>query len=258
MGSRTLYTARREPALVAEENGVRMEKLNSGNYTIWKFKMKMSLIKEDVWDMVDSGLTSSPTAKEKKNDQKALEMICLSISDNQIIHVKDCETAKDAWNTLSEFYEKSTFVNKLFLRRRLMSKRLEAGGDLEEHVNDIIQMADQLKAAGEKFEDRDISNIILCSLPDSFEPLIIALESRDEEDLTLEFVKARLIHEVVKHRENGIFSKESNYNSIAMKAQFESNKFKIEQVLTMIENILLKDENAIIVEKKVTQRKIVE
>jgi hypothetical protein len=49
-----------------------------------------------------------------------------------------------------------------------------------------------------KLEANDLVVVLLCSLPKSYNNLIIVLKSRAEVDLNIEFVRARLLHVELK------------------------------------------------------------
>ena len=61
------------------------------------------------------------------------------------------------------------------------------------------------------FKEEDIVMTLLDSLPSSYEHFITALETRPMKELTLEFVTARLMHEVAKRKE-----KEPQGDDVAM------------------------------------------
>ena len=64
-------------------------------------------------------------------------------------------------------------------------------------------LAEQLAAMGAQISEDDQVATLLCSLPDSSSNLIAALESQAD-DLSLEFVIARLLHEERKRSEVSI------------------------------------------------------
>ena len=70
---------------------------------------------------------------------------------------------------------------------------------MSEHINKMKELAGQLEAVGASITEEDQVAKLLCSLPDSYDSLITALESRGE--LSLEFVTARLLHEEHKRKE---------------------------------------------------------
>ena len=71
---------------------------------------------------------------------------------------------------------------------------------MSEHINKMKELAGQLEAVGASITEEDQVATLLCSLPDSYDSLITALESRAG-DLSLEFVTARLLHEEHKRKE---------------------------------------------------------
>ena len=68
-----------------------------------------------------------------------------------------------------------------------------------EHINRMKPLAGQLKSVGTADTEDDQVATFLCSLPDSYSKLIIALKSRSE-DLTMDFLVARLLHEEQKRK----------------------------------------------------------
>lgn len=184
--------------------GLKIERLNGTNYPNWKFKVRMLLTRDDLWEVVSGlevvGENATPAERLawRKKDNRALSTICLLVDDSQLNHVKKAESSTKAWLALQQHFEKPSLSNKLFLRKRLLGLRLERSGDMQSHINQVVDTAEELRSAGENMSDADIVTTLLCSLHDGYESLITALESRKEEDLTLEFVKSRLLHESAK------------------------------------------------------------
>ncbi len=78
---------------------------------------------------------------------------------------------------------------------------MQEGEDLLDHINKVKALADQLACLEVLMRDEDVVMTLLESLPPSYEYLIIALETLPMKDLTMEFVTARLMHEVSKRKE---------------------------------------------------------
>jgi hypothetical protein len=78
---------------------------------------------------------------------------------------------------------------------------MQEGEDLLDHINKVKALADQLACLEVPVRDEDVVMTLLESLPPSYEYLITALETLPMQDLTMEFVTTRLIHEVSKRRE---------------------------------------------------------
>ena len=113
--------------MATEELSCKFEKLTADNYHSWKFNMKMYLIGKDLWEIVTGTEVLSDEASEaekrkfKKDENKALAMICLGISTSLQIYVRSCETAKSAWESLEKHFQQKTLSKKIFYRRKLYS-----------------------------------------------------------------------------------------------------------------------------------------
>ena len=121
------------------------EKLNSANYLNWKLRIELILTKEDHWDIVigdepfpSVSISASTKGKERdeddqnegatsklsdaqlawrKRDRNARTTILLTVSDNELTHVRDCKTSNKIWCKLAEIYEPKGFAQKRYLRR---------------------------------------------------------------------------------------------------------------------------------------------
>jgi hypothetical protein len=87
---------------------------------------------------------------------------------------------------------------------------------MENHIFEMEDLFVKLNNAGQKLSENLRVAMILRSLPDSFDALCTALESRSDTELTLDLIRPKLIDEAAKHivPEN---------NQIAMKVKFRNN-----------------------------------
>lgn len=170
-------------------------KLNNANFQTWKYKVELLLIREDLWHVVKNTKPENPDERWAKADRQARVTIGLLLKDDQLRHIKDTETAKDTWEALKNYYEKASLSNQVFLLKRLCSMKLADSGNMEEHINAMLDMVDKLAALGEALKDKLIIAMLLSSLPESYNSLITILEARSEADLTLALVKGKLIEE---------------------------------------------------------------
>lgn len=189
-------------------NEEKIVKLNNANYYNWKFKMEMLLIKSRLWKHVQGiGIPTeteeAALAKWKEADDDARATISLNIEDDQIRHVRDCTSAKQAWTKLKEYHEKSTCTRKTQLMRVICDMKMEEDGDMEMHINQMNEMFGKLASIGEeKLSEAWRVPMLLRSLPESYDILVTALEARDEATLTLNVVQSKLIEEYQKKKAN--------------------------------------------------------
>lgn len=172
-------------------------KLNNSNYSIWKYKMELLLIKEGVWDAIiddepndeesndddDTSTTTAVTAvsaaKLKKMDNKARAFIGLMVEDDQLSLIRNETTALGSWKALKKYHEKHTLSNKVHLTRSICDLKLENNGDVQKHMNKLNELFQKLRDVNEK----DLSEswnvaMLLSSLPKQYDTLITALEAR--------------------------------------------------------------------------------
>lgn len=131
-------------------------------------------------------------------DNSARASIGLLVEDSQLIHIRKATTAKQVWESLKGYHEKSTLTSKVYLLRQICNLKLPETGSMEEHVNKMLTLVEKLTALGEELKDHMIVAMLLSSLPESYSTLITALESRPEAELTLDLVKGLRYPERVK------------------------------------------------------------
>lgn len=201
--------------------------LNNGNYSTWKVRMEMLLTRDDYWFAVEDPKPEPATSAWKKANQKALATIVLFIEDSQMNLVKGAATARDAWLKLKAYHEKASMTSRVSLLKRICSLNLSEGSaegpNMEKHLFELEELFDRLQCAGQELEPSLKIAMILRSLPDSFDVLVTALESRKDEDLTMEIVKQKLLDEWQRRTERNVSSSfgtgESALKSVAKRQE---------------------------------------
>jgi hypothetical protein len=71
---------------------------------------------------------------------------------------------------------------------------------MEQHVTKMQDLVYKLTALGEEIKNHLFVAMLLSSLPETYSTLITALESRPDTELTLGFVKGKLIDEYKRRK----------------------------------------------------------
>ena len=92
----------------------------------------------------------------------------------------------------------------MVLTQRLWSLNLREGEDMASHLNTYREIANQIENLSSsdgtsEIQGVDLVSMLSLSLPDSYEPLIMALQSRSEE-LTFDFMAWRLLQESTRRQ----------------------------------------------------------
>lgn len=122
-------------------------KLNSDNYVAWKLQVRMALIRDDLWDIVDGsekeptgeGTTDADRKKFKTRRNKALSMIVLSMKPTlHYLIGRELTDPVTVWKLLRDHFERKTWGNKFGLWKQLFDmphmKELKDGGSINDHL----------------------------------------------------------------------------------------------------------------------------
>lgn len=180
-----------------------IEKLNHGNYSTWKYEMRMLLCREDLWEYVSEPMPeqTARTAVWRKGDAKALGTIALGCEKSQFNIIRSCNHAKDAWGKLAEAHAHKTVVSRIALLKNLCSKKLKEGGNIEQHLMEMDELFSKLDDCDMTFPEMYRVVIVLASLPDTYDTLVVSLESKDDNQLSIPFVKQKLVDEYNRQKQ---------------------------------------------------------
>jgi hypothetical protein len=175
---------------MSEDGKFRVEKFNGQNYQLWKMQMEDYLYQKDLF-LPLGGITKNPTAMKDEEweifDRKALGMIWLSLAASVAFNISKEKTTKGLMDTLAKLYEKPSVSNKVFLMKRLFNMKMSEGGSIANHLNDFNTVTNQLSYVKVDFYDDVKDLLILFSLPESWNGLVMAISNFVSGSNTLKF-----------------------------------------------------------------------
>jgi len=107
--------------------------------------------------------------------------------------------------TLSKLYEKPSASNKVFLMKQLFNMKMSEGGYVADHLNDFNIVTSQLSYVGVNFDDEVRALLFLCSLPESWNGLVMAISNSVSGSSTLKFddVVGAILSEEMRRKSSG-------------------------------------------------------
>ena len=141
----------------------------------------------------------------------------------------------DKAHALEVLYMMKTLTNKIHLKERLYTFSMPLGTPIQNHLDDFNSILIDLESMGVKLEDEDKAILLVVSLPSSYKHFKEILLYSNNETLSFEDVKARLLSkenfhlEVRAEKGDGLLVRgESFGKKNPTKSRFErhkSNKF---------------------------------
>jgi hypothetical protein len=175
---------------MSEDGKFRVKKFNGQNYQLWKMQMEDYLYQKDLF-LPLGGVAKKPTAMKDEEweilDRKALGTIRLSLAASVAFNISKEKTTKGLMDTLAKLYEKPSASNKVFLMKRLFNMKMSEGGSVADHLNEFNTVTNQLSSVKVDFDDEVRALLILCSLPERWNSLVMVVSNSVSGSNTLKF-----------------------------------------------------------------------
>lgn len=138
---------------------LRVEKLNDTNFYVWKQKIQLLLALKEVDHHIEETIDMNERDDDKhkqwiRGDNKAKAIIGLSLSNEHLEHVRDCQTAKDMWESILNVFERHTLLNKLAARRHFYTATMRNDEKVLTLINRVKQLAARLKSMKVEIDDK--------------------------------------------------------------------------------------------------------
>ena len=141
----------------------------------------------------------NPELKDGGNHQKVCRRECPLACANDT-------NAYDLWHKLSSLYERKNALNKASLMRKIVRLKYKDGESIVVHINTCMGLVNQLAATKFSLDSTLQTLLLLCTLSNNWENLVVTLNvSCQEENLCLQVVKMSILKDV-RRKDKGVLS----------------------------------------------------
>ncbi|KAH9680516.1 hypothetical protein KPL71_026569 [Citrus sinensis] len=159
-------------------------------------KMKAVLRKNNCLATIRERPMEITDDKWNEIDGNAISDLHLALADGVLSSVAEKNIAKEIWDTLTKLYETKSLHNKIFLKRKFYTLRMAESTMVTDHINTLKTLFSQLTTLGHNIEENERAELLLQSLPDSYDQLIINLTNNNPADsLVFDDVAASVLNE---------------------------------------------------------------
>ena len=152
--------------------------------------MEDYLYQKDLWKPLE-GKTKNQGSMTNDNwdilDRKELGSIRLCLAPLVAFNITKVKMTEELMETLAKFYEKPSASNKVFLMKHLFNMKMEEGRSVANHLNEFNIVTSQSSSMGINFDEEIRALLILCSLPESWNDLVMTVSNSISGSNTLKF-----------------------------------------------------------------------
>lgn len=181
---------------LSEELSLVEKLVDSENYQLWKFKVKVLLEARELYGLVtEETEEASKTAEWRKKDANAKKVIVTTLDQKPLMHILNSETSFQMWSKLKAVYERDTEQQKCSLMQEFFGYQYDKNGDIAANVSKLQNFAHRLRVLETEIDDKMLISKILVTLPEQYKYFSSAWESTNAENRTLENLISRLLLE---------------------------------------------------------------
>ncbi|CAH0713594.1 unnamed protein product, partial [Brenthis ino] len=120
---------------------------NASNWHTWKFQVKVILKAVNAYDLVDGLLKCPENDDTKLATWKAQAVIVGRLGSTAMLHIQNCETAREIWDKLNTIYEQKSDVSLHILQQRFFEEKYIGSEDVSTFIAKIEAIVTQVRQA---------------------------------------------------------------------------------------------------------------
>jgi len=145
--------------------------------------MKTILRKDNCLAAIEERPTNITNQKWKEIDNNVIANLHLAFADVVLSNISKKTTTKEIWDTLTSLYEIKSLHTRIFLKRKLYTLRMSESTSVTDHINNLNTLFAQLLTTDFNIIENECVELLLQSLPNSYDQLVINITNYNVVDL---------------------------------------------------------------------------
>ena len=177
-----------------------IDRYDGSNFLLWKMHMRFIFQSRDMYSIVNGTLKKSflrdPAEQlqwEKKDKHATIDAILGTLDSFHKQEVINCSTSHDMWTQLQAYHDQHSEECIIALQAKYYNFKLNEGESIAAFISTLQQLAKQLTDLGQTITEQQLISKIICGLPSSFDPLLLAWDNIPLANKSLLGLQSRLI-----------------------------------------------------------------
>ncbi|GKA15002.1 zinc finger, CCHC-type containing protein [Tanacetum coccineum] len=188
-------------------------KLKTTNYTVWAIQIKVILEAYDLWEAIEP---KEGTEVDNKKDKATTAFLYQALTEDVILQVAGCETAKELWDSLKTRNVGEEKVQQARLQSLMIgfnTLQMKDDDTVDAFTAKLNGYATKAKELGKTLDESLLVRKLLDSTPDRFIQIVASIEqTSDLDDISLDEITGKLkaFEERIKLRKGGQVESQEN------------------------------------------------
>ncbi|GJY78472.1 zinc finger, CCHC-type containing protein [Tanacetum coccineum] len=188
-------------------------KLKTTNYTVWAIQIKVILEAYDLWEAIEP---KEDTQVDDKKDKATTAFLYQALTEDVILQVAGCETAKELWDSLKTRHVGEEKVQQARLQSLMIgfqTLQMKEDETMDAFTAKLNGYATKAKELGKTLDESLLVRKLLDSTPDRFIQIVASIEQTNDLDkITLDEIvgKLKAFEERIKLRKGGQVESQEN------------------------------------------------
>ena len=167
--------------------------LKPANYTVWAIQIKIIHEANGLWEMIEPKANQQP---DEKKDKAMIAYLYQALSEDVILQIAGCKTAKEVWEALKKRHVGADKVHKARVQSLMIefqTLQMKEDDTLDAFTAKLNGYATKARELGKTLDQSLLVRKLLDSMPDQFIQIVASIEQNcDLDEVILDEIIGKL------------------------------------------------------------------